>query len=243
MFIVVVRGRQPKSRIRRWLGKKRFVLEQRQLKGASYCFIRTATEQIPWERILPLAGKNVQFLLEKGIEPPEGLPVFQGEKLTEKLLEQSFQQLLARQQPNRLSVVDYDGEQLQQMERYFKSAAQIRVITGRVEQYTGCSMELLQNMGASLLISRDIQSSVDSQMLYAPKGIRGSFAPSPEMIVVTMRTRGFQGGQLFYPRGFLCPAELEAAVPEGIAPVRFFSALYELSAFQNVGRMHLDIGA
>lgn len=240
--MVIERGKKPKSRLIGRLRKNRFLGEQREVCGASYYHIQTATDNIPWERIRPIAGRNVQFLVEKGVDVPEGIPLFQGEKLAERLLEREFTKHLRRLRPKKLTVVDYDGDQLNKMERYFRYAAQIRVITGRVEQYTDCSIRLLRHTGATLLISRDIKAAADSQMLYAPKGVRGQFLAPTGMQVFTLHAGEVRGGHICYPRSVSCTKALEVALPNGVSPMLFLSALYELSGFQQLDQIKLDIG-
>lgn len=226
----------------RRLRKNRFTAQRREVRGAPFYYIQTATDNIPWERIIALAGKNVQFVLEDGITPPEGLPVFTGGKLAERLLEREFLQQLRRIRPAKLTVVDYDGEQMDNMKEYFRYAQQIRVITGRTEQYTDRSMALLRETGASLLLSRDLKAAADSTVLYGPKGIRGRFFAPAGLKVFTLKPGEVSGNAVYYPKRVQCSEGLEASLPAGVSAMRFLSALYELSGFQRLEEIKLDIG-
>lgn len=237
-----MQGQQPKCKLLRRIRKKRFTVQRKEISGAGYCLVCTATGYVPWEQIRSIAGKNVQFLLSSGIQPPADLPVFEGKRLLSKLLEREFLKQLKRTRPAKLTVVDYDGRHMDEIADYFQYAGQIRVITGQVEQYTAKSMELLRKLGAPLLITRDIHAAADSSLLYAPAGIRGRFLAPGEMLSVTLTPEGLRGGHLCYPKGIKCAAELDSLLPAGVDQVQFLCALYELSGFQRLEQIKLDIG-
>lgn len=242
MFIVVRRGPPLKGFWFRRRRARRFTTQKFEIEGAPYCLIETACDSIPWEQVRRVAGKTVPFLLEEGVQAPEGVQVFHGKKLAAKLLERELVKQLRAAPPDKLTVVDYDGGQMDKIKQYFRYAAQIRVITRRTEAYTDYAMELLRETGAALLISRDIRASADSQMLYAPKGIKGRFFAPPETRVFTAEPGEISGSRVYWPRGISCVPELEAQLPEGIPLFPFLCALYEVSGFDRLEQIKLDIG-
>lgn len=242
MFIVLTRGERAKNKLQAHLRKNKFTVEQRQVAQTVFYAIDTATDFVPWDKIRTVVGRNVQFLVEEDVSVPADILLFHGNALVVNAFRTQFKSHLKSLSMPRLTVVDYQGELVSEIANYFAYATQIRVVSDKIELYTAHASTILRQTGASLLVSSDIHSAMDSDVLFAPRGIRGTFFAPQTMQVFSLFPDGIQGGVLFYPKFFQCDGALLDDIPAKMSETLFLCALYELGHAKSLEKINLDIG-
>lgn len=240
MFALISVGKK-QGFIKEKLWKNKFEISEESFWGYRYYHFQSKTDNIPWEKIIEKCPSKMPILLGRGVEKIDGLNIFSGENLYRKLFENRFLEILKNMDSPSLAVVDYDCSLVAMISTYLRHAQSVRVITDKVEKYTGYSSEILRETGASILVSSDINSARNDSVLFAPKGIRNGGIFGDKTKVYTISANGVHAQNVFAPVSVNIPESFRDEIPDDIEPFYFLSALYQLCEMKNVGNIKLDI--
>lgn len=196
--------------------------------------------ELDWAEIRRLAGGEAgRLLMPKGIRPPEGVGIrpFRGAALQRELMLSTALHLLrtASIPPRHVRIGIYDPNALvpQLAAVFLPYAADVRVVTARMEAYAVQEQLAMDNYGATLPMSREPEALNGSTLLLAPEGIGHVFPRVRGLILsgVPEMHAGVVGG--YVPQ--TTPACL-AALPQGCDPWEFLAGLYERSGMRELVR-------
>lgn len=240
MFALISAGEET-GFIKKKLYKNKFIVTEKTFWGHRYYHFQAKTDNVPWEKIMEKCPRKMPLILGKNVEPIEGLNIFHGNKLSCKLFEDRFLEILKSMNNPSLAVVDYDCTQISLVSTYLRYAKSLRVITDKVEKYTSYSSEILRETGASILVSADINSARSCDVLFASKGIRAGASFGNNTMVYTISGGGVDGKNIFVPNCVKIPDSFTDEIPEDVEPFVFLSAMHQLCEMKNLSNIKLDI--
>jgi len=186
---------------------------------------------LDWEAIRETAGRLSQkLLLPPGVVPPEdsGCAALVCTKYRQKLLFNTGLTLIKQcgLPPRRTSitVLDSGARLTAEIRQLMPLAATVRVISERPERYRDLQESLMDEFGASLLVT---------EAPNAAQGITFILALDSDCPVFTGDTVVFSNGEPSHCRfavsgsGCILPEAYAAVLPPGIVPEAFAEALYE----------------
>ena len=210
-----------------------------------------------WAAIEQAAGRlRTKMLFPEGVEPPlppettspararlePGLRAFVPRRLPLLLSLRTAQQVLrASKTPARelcVTVVDSEGALCRSLEPLVPLAGSLRVFTPDFTAYRATAAQLLVRYGAALVLS-------DSPACFAQSDI----VVADELRLFTGRERGLiftpdpsplPGCRVLRCRQPELPGAYAPLCPEGIAPLLFAGALYELCGVKEMERLRFD---
>lgn len=235
MFVVVTTQEQSGGFLTR--AKDRIlggsILSQRKsFLGNTYYHMTVQGDSVPWDRLAGMIGRAAtRLVLPPGLEPPPGrglgryaATIFEG-RLTALAAAQALE--WARQPGGSitLGLVDEDGLWGWCCRELAPLCGAVRVYTTRPQRYETVSRQLMEDLGASVVLADRLEEleHCDFAISPAPTGVVRLRVP-----VITVTQSGVQGRPTINRMRLQLPPELLAQIPEGIQPEDFLGAAYEL---------------
>lgn len=246
MFVVLTIQREERGLLARagdWLGRGPLEVRRRSFLGNGYYHIIDHTGNRPhWELLARAVGRAATRLVVAGEEePPQGSglrlydPAIFAGRMTAMAGVQALGELPDRGRQATVALVDEDGLFTWCAGELARRCALLRVYTRRPDRYTALCRELMEGIGASLVLA-------DS-----PQGLSGClFAVSPAptgvwklpMPVLTVNHSGIQGRPTVNRLEPALSPELLETIPPGVPLPLFLGAAWETG----LRRFPLDMG-
>ena len=199
--------------------------------GNWYCRMEVTGKSIPWERVALLSGRaGGRLVLPPELEVPEGygLGRFRPTILEGRLCALTAVQVAASGPEGAGAVaglIDEDGVWswcCRQLAQHFSA---VRVWTRRRERYAEFAERLSGELGAPVSLAESPYDLSACSVTVSP----GSFGVIKlGCPVITATQSGIQGSPTVNRMRLELPGELEEQIPEGIEPLDFIGAVYEL---------------
>lgn len=257
MFAVLnIRPKSDKVYKRMWeyaFPKKTEILQTAVRNGAPFFTVNVSRirGEIPWDEISFYAGNCAErMLLPKGVIPPatSRVKAFVPKLLPQRVLFNTACELLSRISKNpigkTITLIDMNGDLTREVHRLVPFASTVRVVTKKEELYEPFSEKIMEDFGASLLITDNVDSAADSNIIIAPDGLTDEILPSKTCIVFSGREQPSQGYVSVTGRDMNLQPCYRRIVPQGIEPDIFAAALFEKCGVVNLvtltyTRLHL----
>ena len=236
-----------KNRIRnRWQPKKAELRQRRAPAGAPFFVLSVPWRKqgIDWAEIRVCAGGLSQkLLLPEGILLPEnsGCAALVCTKYRQKLLFNTgltfIRQCALPPRQTNITVLDSGARLIAEIRQLMPLAATVRVVSERPERYRTLQESLMDEFGASLLVTT------------APNAAQGStflFALDDDCPVFVGDTVIFNNAKTAYGTfsvsgsGCALPEAYAAVLPPGISPEAFAEALYEYCSAAPLGALRYE---
>ncbi|SDN96482.1 hypothetical protein [Acetanaerobacterium elongatum] len=128
-----------------------------------------------------------------------------------------------------IGLVDADGIYTSFAEKLIKHSPTVKIFTNNFEAYENTQEELLSLYGAPLVITNRISSLADCQVIYSPNPSDADEAAKLGAITVSGGVQGnFEWENVFSLYELDIPLEAAEHMPQGVNPIHFLSAAYEL---------------
>lgn len=240
MFAVLnIRPKSDKVYKRMWeyaFPKKTEILQTAVRNGAPFftvCVSRRRGE-IPWDEVSFYAGNCAErMLLPKGVIPPaeSSVKAFVPKLLPQRVLFNTSCDLLARNEQSpvgkTITLIDMNGNLTREVYRLVPFASSVRVVTKKEELYESCSEKIMEDFGAALLITDNIASAADSNVIIAPDGLPEELLMSKTCIVFSGKEQPSQGFVSVTGKDMNLQPCYRRIVPAGIEEDTFAGALFE----------------
>lgn len=223
------------------------VLERVNVLGSAPFFVLTVVRdkkgKVDPDEVCRLLGRCAsRLLLSEGTSLPSHprIAAFRPELLPAILLFNSALRLLEKSglPPEKLSVVLFDENAVfaDKAEKLVRRASVIRVCTTRPEAYEETRRSLLRDWGLPLVVSENAGSCTDCDFAISPFGDGGDALSG----FIALRRKGEEGFVRVRGEGLSLPAGFESVRPDGVGPLLFASALYELCGAALLGDLRYD---
>ncbi|WP_123811014.1 hypothetical protein [Hydrogenoanaerobacterium saccharovorans] len=210
----------------------------------SYVLLTAGSEHVDWDKVAALcgrAGKNL--VMSRCLCPPEDSSIgrFEPTALTSKVLRNTCVEIIRRSKlplyRKIITLVDPMARYVDFVPELLYHCITVKVVTTQVECYNRLSEHLMEELGASIVVTDDMDSFGGSVLVICPDS-----NPADKIVTtVPVLTAGTIDG------GFACKlvgdlqiqprGELAACTPKGIAPLDFAGALYELNGWQGAEKL------
>lgn len=254
VIFVVLTADRPEERAR-FSWRRLFEKKQAQIEYVKRDRIRFAVitwpgslSDIDWEEIAEMAGRAGRMLvLPRQISPPEELglcrlPVWEyADQVARQCTLQIIQGAPLPLYRKSIGVVDLRGTAAGFVRQAIRHASIVRVATRNQAMYEGVAEEMMENYGASVLISQNQDDVYRSAVVYAPHGLtdRHSAEIVPPIVTVdrvnvTGRARVISG---FHQK---VPEEILGLKPPLISDVDFLAALWQMCGQSELAALPID---
>lgn len=243
MLIAITKREKEKNFIKRFLNKSRISISKNTLMGGTFYVVECSREKTPWEKILTSVPENASFLLADGIMPVGAIKTFKSTgRLAKALFVKGFSNMVKSLPSSvKITLVDVGGSYTHLAKEFLSHVAFLRVVTAQRELYEDVALHVLRETGASLMISGDIKSSFDSDIVFIPDGApKVMFFPS-SVDVYAPFADNINAENIFCVSGMHLPQSFIDAVPAGINAYSFAHAMFECGSMKNIDGIELDI--
>lgn len=128
-----------------------------------------------------------------------------------------------------IGLVDTDGIYTLFAEKLIKHSPTVKIFTNHFEAYEAVQQELLSLYGAPLVMTNRLTSLADCQVIYSPNPTDADKASMLDAIIVSGGVQGsFKKENILSLYELDIPQEVAEHMPQGVNPVYFLSAAYEL---------------
>ena len=215
-------------------------------KSCSFYLIEAAVKknEIPWEEIKDIAGRSaLRLVLPPDISPPEGSGIgkFFPDRFERIVMMNTMLYILKMcrfpPQKLRLSIIDWNADFLGSVGKLSESASLVRIITNKPKKYEKAAETLMEEKGAALMISDDISSAKNSNIVFAPFGISEEADFSEETYLFVCGEYECGGGIIIKPAEIALPVEIADFLPQGHSPTCFAGALYEMCGMRSLEKL------
>lgn len=257
MFAVLnIRPKSEKLYKRMWeyaFPKKTEILQTAVRNGAPFftvCVSRVRGE-IPWDDVAFYSGNCAErMLLPKGVIPPANSKVkaFVPKFLPQRVLFNTACELLARSEQSpvgkTITLIDNNAVLTREVNRLVPFGSAVRVVTNKTEDYELYSEKIMEDFGATLLLTDNIDSAADSNIIISPEGLPEEILPSKTCIVFSGKQQPSQGFVSVTGKDVNLQPCYRRIVPHGIDNDMFAAALFEKCGVISLGtltytRIHL----
>lgn len=221
------------------LNRPKARLEDATVWGVRFGVIRAPVKntQPSWEEIAALAGRFAdRILLPDGVTPPEdsGIAALHSPRFEKKVLLSTACEIirLTRMPMYRrvMGIIDLDAEHTDLLYDLLLHYTSVRVVTGNPERYAKAAEEMMDRLGAPVLVGERLSMLSECVLILAP-GCGGW--PSGDQLPCPVLASEYFG----LPRGWdvinrletTPPQELIDCCPQGITPHRLAGAVFETS--------------
>lgn len=213
----------------------------------SYLLLTAYSERINWDKVEAVCGRAAHALvLPPGLEPPEGglAARFEPDALRAQLICNACLEIIHRCRVplyrKVVTLVDRQAYFTDLIPDLLCQCITVRVVTEREAEYRRVSERMMEELGASLLVSNHMEGAGGSLLVLCPDGDGaerlattvpvltggGIDRPSPCRLVGDPRIK---------PTG-----ELAGIVPAGIDPLDFAGAFYQFGRWKAAGQLRVD---
>lgn len=211
----------------------------------SFLLLTAASERIDWDKAAALcgrAGKNL--VLPRELALPENAPVrrFVPVSFSLLLLKNTSVELIRRCKlplyRKIVTLVDPQALYLDFVPELLCYCITVRVVTARPERYAALSEQLMEELGASIVVTDEPDSLGGSVLVICPDSgdVGGLSAAVPVLTAgdadAPSQSRFVVGDPQLRPRG-----ELAACLPHGISPLDFAGALYQFGGWRGAEKL------
>lgn len=236
---LVVRPQSPviyKRVLEKIVYKKPDVVQTAVRNGAPFftIYVSRRKGEIPWKDVEFYAGNCCErILLPDGIVPPKNSRVkkFTPQFLPQKVLFNTACELLSRSRQNPvgrvITLFDKNAVLAREVHRLVPFASSVRVITDSEEKYEEVSKRIMEEFGASLIVSDNVLTAEDSGFIISFEGVPDDFHPRKLCAVLCGKEQPSRGFIAVTGREMNLPSEYCRLVPKNIDRDNFACAIYE----------------
>ncbi|WP_312640550.1 hypothetical protein [Hydrogenoanaerobacterium sp.] len=226
-------------------------MKQRKMKAeavdtpfGSYALLTAQSMQVDWDKVDALCGRaGRNLVLPRQLSIPEGYALrrFVPTALTLRVLCNTCVEIIRHSKlplyRKIVTLVDPMAHYIDFVPELLYHCITVKVATSQVERYNLLSEQLMEELGASIVVT-DSLDNFDSSILVVCPGDEGLDKIVTNAPVLTAGNIDIPsvcklvGDMQIQPRG-----ELAAYVPKGITPLDFAGALYELSGWQGATKL------
>lgn len=149
------------------------VEETRQCPWGDYRILRVCDRKVRWDQLEKAVPKGGSLLLPKGLDAPEGFPLFEAGSWRENFFHQSagflLKQLDCPMSGRKMILADREGKRQEWLKEWIFCSPAFSVISERESRRQALAKELLEEYGVVLLHSPDLPKR-SGGLLLDPEG-------------------------------------------------------------------------
>lgn len=225
--------------------KKRTILTRTvQTKLGEYLLVTTYSEQINWDKVAQITGRaGRNLVLPRRIQLPQGCPVrrFEPDAFRLQVLLNTCVDVIRHTKlplyRKIVTLVDQDGAYTQFVPDLLCYCMTVKVVTAAQERYGTLSEKMMEELGASIVVTDHMEGSDGSMLIIAPDAEQAVQVAQPVAVI----TAGdidrpalckLVGDLRIQPKG-----DLAACVPKEIDALDFAAAMCQLSGWHAGNRL------
>ncbi len=195
--------------------------------------------EIQWSNVKTVAGQNAaNLVLPKWITPPDGnrIKAFKSIDLPRRITVNSIIKLLSMRKNimNEIAVIDYMGGCAGLLEKLPEYSAGILIVTAKPERYESVKRSAMNTYGVTLRITDDISKAFDCPLVMIPSPMWSAVAFSRLSVIIAADSRNIYSSNVYLANGINLEQRYLDLLPEGVSPLYFASALYEISGVKSI---------
>lgn len=232
MFAVVKFSDPPKGFFKKLFSgfsKKRIYTENVSVAPGVFFFILTCSftpDRADWDLLQDCAGAaKSRIIFPENVIVPERFMRISFEKLRKKAFIETALKILENQKCECVTIDDREGFYVNDIEKFVKLAPLIRVVTNHPERYDSVSEKIMEESGATILMS-DENTDLGSTWLVT---YRGGAWHGHRIKAITAADVCYGAEKLIRLSNLKFADEYLELVPDGINSEKFLSALFECS--------------
>lgn len=232
MFAVVKFSDSPKGFFKKLFSvfsRKTVYNEKVSVAPGVFFFMLTCSftpDRADWDMIEESAGAaKSRIIFPENVNVPERFMRNSFEKLRKKAFIETALKILKNQECECVTIDDREGFYVNDIEKFVKLAPLIRVVTNNPERYDSVSEKIMEDSGATILMS-DENTDFGSTWLVTYSG--GAWH-GEDIRAITAADICFGAKKLIRLSNLKFANEYSKLVPDGINSEKFLSALYECS--------------
>lgn len=127
----------------------------------------------------------------------------------------------------KVGIIDCDSNCIDMVRPLLRVCDRLTVVTQSIEEYMYISDEILMDMGATFLLTKNYASLNVCDLIIAPSKIDVPLSLRDRCVVITTELPTYMiGGQIYFEYDIDLPSEIELLRPKWCSAIEFGSALY-----------------
>lgn len=221
----------------KYLFLDKLIVEEKKLGEISVVniLVKSKRGKIKWKKIAKLLGKKEFKLLfpnQLPIMTKLGIKRFSSINLQKRLCKNAVLEVLnkAKLNPNklRISLIDETGEHYELLRKIIKFSSQIDVITLNERLYLEKQMDLMDEFGASVMVTKNKDWLFKSDIVVAPEPINEPLPIKKESVVFSSEINKYLNClNAYYEYKVEIPLKYKKLKPQNVSVEYFLSALFD----------------
>ena len=178
-----------------------------------------------------VGGQSSCLLCDQMARDTEIFEIFSSNIFTQRLCSNfalKLVQMLGEINSNlKVGIIDYDSNCIDIVRPLLSVCDKLTVVTQSIEEYMYISDEILMDMGATFLLTKNFASLNVCDLIIAPSKIDVPLSLKDRCVVITTELPTYMiGGQIYFEYDIDLPSEIELLRPKWCSAIEFGSALY-----------------